>query len=176
MSAASSAVCRPPVCWWMFPCQITSTSVSTPAHYNGSQTVPGAVCGQSGREQVVRSEGHWREGYCVSHPAVSSDHTLSRPGSASVCVSVCVPACMRLLYLEDVHPAASLLNQWIICWGITPVTRLTLLEFRFVAMGALCTVFPVEWVYFGKAVGHCCASSHRLKVQFTLNEPVYIHS
>lgn len=97
MSAASSAVCRPPVCWWMFPCQITSTSVSTPAHYNGSQTVPGAVCGQSGREQVVRSEGHWREGYCVSHPAVSSDHTLSRPGSASVCVCLC--ACMHAFTL-----------------------------------------------------------------------------
>lgn len=45
---------------------------------------------------MARSEGHWRESYCishVSHPAVLSDHTLSVPGSVrwrSVRTAACI--------------------------------------------------------------------------------------
>lgn len=89
---------------------ITLTFVSSLAHYSNSLTVTGAVCGQSARKQVVRSEEHWRRGYCVSHPAVLSDHTLSGPGSGRW-VYVYVPACVYFFSqadnLEGLYLAAS---------------------------------------------------------------------
>lgn len=51
---------------------------------------------------MVRSVKHWIEDYCVSHPAVSSDHTLS--GSRSVSqMCVCEPACACLFFSSADH-------------------------------------------------------------------------
>lgn len=51
---------------------------------------------------MVRSDKHWIEDYCVSHPAVSSDHTLSGSGSVSQ-MCVCVPACACLFFSSADH-------------------------------------------------------------------------
>lgn len=92
----------------------------------------------------MRSEGHWRDGYSVSHvshPAVSSDHTLSGPGSVSW-MSACVPACVCLFFsradhLEEMHPAATTLNQRITCEAITPATSLKKPPFELQFFGPL---------------------------------------
>lgn len=70
---------------------------------------------------MVRSEGHWREGYCVSHishPAVSSDHTLSGPGSVGW-MCLCVPACV---YLSSSRADDLEESLWIIYEVITPAS------------------------------------------------------